>query len=49
MQVLHEGAVLSEEVQEAAVSFVEERTHVAVSRQLKGGPGEARDKCWMWR
>lgn len=53
--MLHEGAVLSEEVEEAEVSFAEEWTHVAVSRQLKGdpgrrnGPGEARDKCRMWQ
>lgn len=36
MQVLHEGAVVSEEVEVAEVSFAEERTHVAVSWQLKG-------------
>lgn len=36
MQVLHAGAVLSEGVEVAKVSFAEERTQVAVSWQLKG-------------
>lgn len=39
MQVLHAGAVLSEGVEVAKVSFAEERTQVAVSWQLKGDPG----------
>lgn len=55
MQVLHDGTVLSEEVEAAKVSFAEERTPVAVSWQLKGdpgrrnGPGEARGKCRKWQ
>lgn len=53
--MLHEGGVLSEEVEEAKVSFAGEQTHMAVSRQLKGdpgrsnGPGEAGGKCRKWQ